>query len=93
MAWCEDIAAAAFAAGQGRIPGLAVGYERPREHSGIARGDGPDVALAGRGADAATPMHPALPFALAAALAVLVYGLLAWERIVRRRRAEQPGTG
>lgn len=34
----------------------------------------------------------ALVLALALTAAVLVYGLWAWERIVRRSRAEDPGT-
>lgn len=33
-----------------------------------------------------------LLFVLAATAAVLVYGLLAWERIVARRREQDPGT-
>ncbi len=33
-----------------------------------------------------------LVLALAAVAAVLVYGLLAWEHIVRRRREQEPGT-
>jgi hypothetical protein len=34
----------------------------------------------------------ALVGALTGTGAVLVYGLLAWERIVRRRREQEPGT-
>lgn len=39
-------------------------------------------------------MLPLLVLVLALALtgAVLVYGLLAWERIVRRRREQEPGS-
>lgn len=38
------------------------------------------------------PMNVGLVLALAATGAVLVYGLLAWEHIVRRRREADPGT-
>jgi len=34
----------------------------------------------------------ALVFALGTMTALIVYGLLAWERIVRRRREQLPGT-
>jgi hypothetical protein len=34
----------------------------------------------------------ALVFALGATGALIVYGLVAWERIVRRRREQLPGT-
>lgn len=37
-------------------------------------------------------MNVGLVLALAATGAVLVYGLLAWEHIVRRRREADPGT-
>ncbi|MBL9077670.1 MAG: hypothetical protein JNL08_09210 [Planctomycetes bacterium] len=40
----------------------------------------------------AVPSTLAVILALAATLALVVYGLFAWERIVRRRREQLPGT-
>jgi len=37
-------------------------------------------------------MNVALVLVLGATAAVLCYGLLAWERIVRRRREQEPGS-